>query len=289
MLCPNYERGHKQRIVVSGKRGAGDEMKKRRRKRRRRLHITPRGYIVISIFVLLIVFIVLLSVALAAYGKEVRQERKAAETPAPSADAGAAASPDSVVSDTIIAPAAATPTPTATPALASPGSRLPTEEELAGAVDGVIRTSDVALRKGPGKEYEKIYKYSVGEYVQVYAEENGYTFIQVLSDQRYGFLSSDFVTKFGPLGSDAAATPVPAAPEGAVLGLVNVDELKLRSKPSTKGNEPLQMCKNGELLWVFFQTNDFYYVQCAASGTKGYVFAEYVMVSAPAPTGTPVP
>ena len=154
----------------------------------------------------------------------------------------------------------------------------------------IIRTSNVAMRKGAGKNFDIIRKYDVGERGLLFAEENGYSLVKVLSDERYGFISSDFIVKFGLLPADAAAhTPVPAPVAGTVMGIVNVEELKLRSVPKTDGNTPIGMCKKGELIWVHFITGEFYYADVPSTGQKGYVFAEYVMTEAPAPTGSPVP
>lgn len=178
---------------------------------------------------------------------------------------------------------------TKAPTYAATGARLPTEEEQQGAVEGVIRTSNVVLRKGAGKSYDVIKKYDVGERVLVFALEDGYYLVRVIDDTRYGFMAAEFITKFGLLPHETSATPVPTAPEGSILGLVNVDEVSLRGVPSTHNNEPISACRRGETVWVWFKTDEFYYVQIAATGQKGYLFAEYIMTQADVPAGTPVP
>lgn len=265
-------------------------MKKHKRKRRRRVRITAKGYVLLGILLLVILFVA--RVCTVCYSRSHPEASKPAQNPAAASNADASA-PESDAPDASSAPAvtaAPTPTPTSTPELASTGARLPTEAEREGAVEGVIRTSNVAMRKGAGKSYDIVRKYDVGERVLVYAQENEYSLVQVLSDERYGFLATDFITKFGLLpGESGACTPVPAIPAGVTMGLVNVEEVSLRSVPSTKSNTPLGVCKNGALLFVQFQTGEFYYVEVAETKQRGYVFSEYVMVQAPVPTGSPAP
>ena len=265
-------------------------MKKHKRKRRRRVRITARGYVLIGILVLVILF--LARVCVVCYSRSHPEADKPAQKPAAAGNADGSTT-ENLSPDASAAPAvtsAPTPTPTSAPELASTGARLPTEEERKGAVEGVIRTSNVAMRRGAGKSFDIVRKYDVGERVLVYAQENEYSLVQVLSDERYGFLATDFITKFGLLPAETGArTPVPAIPSGTVMGLVNVEELSLRSVPSTKGNTPLGVCKNGALLLVQYQSGEFYYVEVAETKQRGYVFAEYVMVQAPVPTGSPAP
>lgn len=242
-------------------------MKKRKR---RRFHITSNGYLALGLLILLTLIVVCVCL-LARLPKGASQA--AAQTPAPQTP-----TPEPT--------AAQTPSPT--PEKAKTGARMPTAEEEQCAVDGVIRTSRVVIRKGPGQAFDIIDKYDVGERVKVYAAEDGYYLVQVLSDQKYGFISAEFVTKFAPLPSEGA-TPAPSPKAGAIMGVVNVDEVSLRGKPSTKGNEPIGVCKRGMVLWVYFKTDEFYFVEVAETAQLGYVFAEYVMTQADAPAGTPVP
>lgn len=271
--------------------GTGEQpMKKYRRKRRRRVRISATGYVLIGVLVLVILF--LSRICVVCYSRSHPESEKPAKKPfaASTADAstGENGEPDAAASP-VITPVP-TPAATNTPELASTGARLPTDAEREGAVEGIIRTSNVAMRKGAGKTFDIVRKYDVGERVLVYAQENEYSLVQVLSDERYGFLATEFITKFGLLPGEAGAcTPVPAIPSGAIMGLVNVEELSLRSVPSTKGNTPLGVCKSCELLFVQFQTGEFYYVEVAGTKQRGYVFAEYVMVQSPVPTGSPAP
>lgn len=261
-------------------------MKKRRRRRKRRIRITWRGYVVLAVLLLLLAFGIRVGVvALSRHLEDVGVSQKKD----PAAATGAAQTEDGLATPVLVTLSPVTPPVTPSPdvALATTGARLPTAEEEKGAVEGVIRTSNVALRKGADTSYDKIYKYNVGERVLVYARENGFYLIKVLSDERYGFMSVDFVTKFGVLPGEAGATPMPTAIAGTVMGFVNVDELKLRSVPSTENNTPLGLCREFDLLWIYYQTDGFYYVEVASTGQRGYVFAEYVMVRAEIPTGTP--
>lgn len=267
----------------------GGTMKKRRHKHKRRMRITPRGYVILGALALIVCLVIFLLIRICIVYFNLDEKKKPAVKPAGDVPAATAAAPEP--DDAAVTPGfTPSPTPTASPALASTGARLPTPEEEAGAVEGIIRTSNIAMRKGAGKDFDIVRKYNVGERLLVYAVENEYSLVRVLSDDRCGFIATEFITKFGLLPDEAAScTPVPAAVDGAIMGLVNVDELSLRSVPAKKGNTPIGVCKNHDLVWVYLQTGEFYYVQCAATGQKGYVFADYVMTQAPAPTGTPVP
>lgn len=267
-------------------------MSKRRRKHKRRIRVTPRGYAILGALALVACLLIVLLVRICiVYFDQNKKEKTDNGTPAATASATDAASPGDETAQPAPTPSLSpSPSPTAAAALASIGARLPTADEEAGAVAGIIRTSSIAMRKGPGQTFDKVRKYDVGERLLVYAQENEYSLVKVLSDERYGFIATEFITKFGLLpGEVAACTPVPAVPAGTIMGIVNVEELSLRGTPSTKGNTPISVCKKQELLWVYFQTGEFYYVQAPSTGQKGYVFAEYVMTQAPAPTGTPVP
>lgn len=262
-----------------------------KRKRRRRFRVTPHGYVVLSASsaVLLIILCVCLILALPksaeGSGDAARPASQAvyAHTGVGAPATGAEAVP------TVAPTPMPLPTPTPAPLRAPSGVRLPTAEEEEGAVDGILRTSGVALRKGPGKSFELLQKYDDGERLRVYAEESEYSLVQIVSDGTYGYMATEFILRFGILPGDSAATPVPTALPNAVMGLVNVTELSMRSVPSTKNNTPLGVFTRGTLLWVFYETDDFYYVEAAGSGQRCYVYAQYVMTQADVPRGTPAP
>lgn len=45
----------------------------------------------------------------------------------------------------------------------------------------------------------------------------------------------------------------------------------------------------GDPVYVFFKSGDWYYVQMALTGEKGYMKADFITVEADIPSGTPIP
>lgn len=183
----------------------------------------------------------------------------------------------------IVTPApedAATPTPAP-----RSESRYPTTEEINGAVEAKLSTGGVNLRAGPSTRDKVIQSgLSKNSRIKVYARENDFYFIQVSSSGQYGYVSCKFVEVEG-------FTPAPIAtqiPKGAVGGSVNSKSLTLRNGPGTDYTSIYEYTK-GTLLYVYFQTADWYYVEVPQNGAKGYMSCKYVTVEANPPAGTPVP
>ncbi len=221
-------------------------MTKKKRRRKRRLRLSKQGALILAMFGLaaaLIIGVCLLRNVPADGAQSPDDSDTAAAVGTPAAEATPEATPS--------------PSPTAAPSRAPSGSRLPTDEEAAHAVEGIIRTSNVVLHTGPNKDYGVVKKYDVGEYLLVYAHEADYSLVQIMGDGNYGFLCTEFVTQFGVLPSEVSATPVPTVAPGAVMGIVNVEELRIRSVPSQDGNDPVGLCKRGDLLWVTLHSGEF--------------------------------
>lgn len=233
------------------------------------MRVTRRGYVVLCAFAILVMIIVC-ACLLSCFAKS-------------EAD-GPDATPEATESAVSAAPTPMpTIAPTATPGQAPSGARMPTAEEEESAVDGIVRTSGVVLRNGPGQSFETVQKYDDSERVLIYAQESSYYLVQMLSDGQYGYMAAEFVIKFGLLPAETSATPVPAVPEGRIMGIVNVNEVALRTVPSTKNNTPVGVLTRGALLWVQSETDGFCSVEVAATGEKGYVYAKYIMTQAEVP------
>ena len=288
-------------------------MAARRRKKRLRIKVTPLGYFVsgalcaIALIALysMIVSLVTKRSSAVAEGEEqpavIAAEESApaagdAETPLP-ADTPAPTPPPDTVSMAVLSidPAdgqtpAFTPVPTATPGIHN-DVRMPTAEQIAKAVEGEPMNSGVAMRKGPDTGYGIVDKYAKGTKLDIYEVVGEYCFVHTRSDDCYGYIASKFINIDGlPLGmlSDAEITPEPDA-ANVIDGIVTGNKVALRSVPSSMGNSQIGQCNKDAKVWVFFLTNNFYYIEVVGSGEKGYISADYVSVASAVPAGTPVP
>ncbi len=174
------------------------------------------------------------------------------------------------------------PTPTPTPVLVS---RTPTPEEEMGAVEGRLRTSGVNLRAGPSTN-DKILGtgFSKGTKLKVYAIENGFYYVKIIAKNLHGYIAVQFVEAEG-------ITPVPietVVPTGAIGGFVNATSAMLRNGPSKEYSGVRELPRD-TMLYVFFITDNWYYLQVAATGETGYIRSDLVAVEKEAPPGTPVP
>lgn len=173
-------------------------------------------------------------------------------------------------------------TPSPTPAKFS---RTPSPDEVAGAVEGKLNTGGVNLRAGPSTNDEIVgTDFSKGTKLKVYALENDFYFVQIVASGKYGFIASKFVTAEG-------ITPKPIAtkvPVGAFGGKVDASTLALRRGPGTDYNLLAEFTK-GTPVYVYFQVNDWFYLQIAETGQYGYMKAKYIETEGTPPAGTPVP
>ncbi len=277
------------RVRIQMRTQSSVQKRARKRKHKRRIRITPRGYLVLGVFVLFVLLIVL--ICMLCCGKPAEKTEGGSYAAAPGPEPDASAQPEETPVPTPTPSPEATPSPNAaeTPGLSSAGVRLPSAEQEAGAVSGLVRASGVALRKGSSKSYGILRKCEDGEALLVYAQENEYTFVKTLADNQFGYIATQYVQKFGLLPGEAGETPRPASRPGGIMGIVNVEEMYLRGAPSKEGNEPLGLCKKDTLVWVYFQTDKWYYVEIASTGECGYLYAQYIMTQSAVPAGTPVP
>lgn len=267
--------------------------------RRRKVRVTPLGYIVLGIIILIMV----VGICFIVWSLKNDEETVPAETTpgmlvtptpslAPVSQSGAtvingnSGSQSGIYEGTITLPPV-TPTPTLKLAdTPEPPVQTPSPEQVSKAVDGKT-TGNLYLRQGPGKQYGIIATYEKGSRLKIYSKENGFYFVMVVAANKYGYMAEEYVEKTGLLPGETA-TPVPAAPAGAINGKVNASTLALRSGPSVDTRQVGQVSR-GEYVYIYFKTGDFYYIQIVATGQKCYGYAKFITAEKSVPTGTPVP
>ena len=283
---------------------------------KRRIRLTPFGYLVLSALIALLLFGGYL-IARAAGGASLSPEGQiitgtgnplgVTEDPKPTPTA--TPNPAQVALDGLIQEAsAAGPDPTDTPRSTmvptptiylSPTpivhttpeptprsvSRTPSPEEIAGAVDGKLNTGGVNLRAGPSSN-DKIIgtDFSKGTKLKVYGIEGEFYFVKIIAVDRVGYISAKFVNAEG-MTPKPIRTQVPA---GAVGGKIHASTLALRRGPGTDYGLKGEYL-SGTPVYVYFQVNDWFYVQVAEDGEFGYMKAKYIDTEAIVPAGTPVP
>ena len=173
-------------------------------------------------------------------------------------------------------------TPTPSPAFVS---RTPSPEEEANAQIGTLSTGGVNLRAGPSTN-DKILGtgFSRGTKLKVYAMEQGFYFVKIISKNVYGYIAAQFVSVEG-------ITPVPietVVPTGATGGYVSASKAMMRRGPSKDYGAIKELAKN-TMLYVYFIADDWYYCENAESGEKGYIRSDLVATNGEVLRGTPIP
>ena len=269
--------------------------------RRRAVRITPLGYIVLSIIIL----VMLVGIYFIVWSMGNSDDTATPETNLTTTSSGITPTPslapvaDQTQAPVITASPAVTSAPTALPAdtatmtpkqddTPEPAVKTPSPSQVSSAVDGTLNSSGVVLRAGPDQTYSILGKYSSGTQLKVYEVSGSYFFVQVVKENKYGYIASKFVDKAGLLPGESA-TPTPKAIAGTIPGTVSASTVALRSIPSTEDNTPLGEAKKGTSVLIYFKTGDFYYIQVVDTGVKCYAAAKYIIASTTVPTGTPVP
>jgi uncharacterized protein YraI len=263
--------------------------------RRRTVRITPLGYIVLSIIILvMLVGIYFIIWSMRGSGNESQGNLASASvqmTPTPSLAPVSEKTPSPTVAPTEQVTNAPSDTPTMTPKqddTPEPAVKTPSPSQVQSAVDGTLNASGVVLRQGPAGTYTILGKYSSGTQLKVYEVDGDYFFVQVVKENKYGYIASKFVDKAGLLPGENA-TPTPKAIAGTIPGTVSASKLAIRSVPSTEDNTPIGEVVKGDSVLIYFKTDNFYYIQVTATGMKGYAAAKYITASTAVPTGTPIP
>ena len=274
--------------------------------RRQSVRITPLGYIVLSIIIIVmlvgIYFIIWSMGSAGRQGAENMASSAVTITPTPSlapmdgTGAGASAAPEAapqqteaptqapVVTEAPTQAPASTPKPDDTPV---PDAKTPSPAQVQSAVDGTLLNGGVVLRKGPAGTYDILGKYSSGTRLKIYAREGDYYFVMVVQENKYGYMAVKFIEKNGLLPGETA-TPTPKVPDGVIPGKVNASTVALRSGPS-KDSKAVCQLERGDGVYIYFKTGEFYYI-ATGDGTKCYAFAQYILPEITnVPEGTPVP
>lgn len=268
----------------------------RRRRRRQGLRITPLGYVVLGLIVAVMlvgVYFIIWSLSGQGQKHENLSSASVSITPTPSLPPVEPLVPASTATPTIApteVPTQAPETPSPTPKLDDtppPQVRTPSPSQVQVALDGKT-TSKLRLRQGPGESYPILGTYSAGTKLKVYARENDFYFVMVVKENVYGYMSAEYVEKSGLLEGESADA-IGNLPSGAVAGTVSASVVALRNVPSTVDNKAFGQLERGVAVYVYFEVDGFYYLEVAASGTKGYAKAEFITVTDAVPTGTPKP
>lgn len=265
--------------------------------KRRTVRITPLGYIVLAIIILVMVvsiYFIVWSMSNAS-GEQpqgnLNSNSVSTTTPTPSL---APVNTTTLAPATTLAPtttAPATTTSTVTPKqddTPEPAVKTPTAAQVAAAVDGTLNSSGVVLRAGPAPTYSILGKYSSGTQLKVYEASGDYFYVRIVKENLVGYIATKFVSKAGLVPGENA-TPTPKAIAGTIPGTVSASKVALRSIPSTEDNTPIGEVVNGDAVLIFFKTGDFYYIQVVSTGVKCYAAAKFITASTAVPTGTPVP
>mgnify|MGYP001318915501 CR=1 FL=1 len=267
---------------------------------RKSVRITPLGYIVLSIIILVMlvgIYFIVWSMRGSSDDNENidlnNSDAVSSITPTPSLAPVEDQTEDPVevtatTPDVTTAPTdAQTMTPKAddTP---EPSVKTPSPDQVASAADGTLNASGVVLRQGPSASYSILGKYSSGTQLKIYEEDGDYYFVKVVKENLYGYMAVKFVDKEGLLPGETAS-PTPEAASGTISGTVSASVVALRSVPSTEDNTPIGEIEKGTAVWIYFETNDFYYIEVVETGVKCYAVAKYITASGTVPEGTPVP
>ncbi|MEA4869340.1 hypothetical protein SDC9_85873 [bioreactor metagenome] len=264
--------------------------------RRRTVRITPLGYIVLSIIILVMlvgIYFIIWSMR-GTSGEQPEGNLNSASvqlTPTPPLVPTNAPTQAPTAAPTAQPTNTPPQTPTMTPKqddTPEPAVKTPSAAQVSAAVDGTLNASGVALRGGPAKTYALLGTYSAGTQLKVYEVSGDYFFVKIVKENKYGYIATKFVDKAGLLPGENA-TPTPKSIAGTIPGTVSASAVALRTMPTTEGNTPIGEAKKGDSVLIFFKTGDFYYIQVAASGVKCYAAAKFITASTAVPTGTPVP
>lgn len=269
----------------------------RRRRRRYRLRLKPAGYAFFGGVLLLVgLGLFFLVRAIAGGGNRTAQQslpspsatiELTTPSPSPTPTATPSATPEPGPVDETPNPvtAAATAKATATPAKATstPSSsiRKATSAEKKNAKAGYLTGDGVNLRVGPSTDYMSLGKYSKNAVLDVYATDGSFYFVKMDKDGKVGFLSKSYV-KIGETSSPSSAAPVDV-PSDAIGGSVTASKVALRDAASKDGTAITEL-HAGDQVFVYYKTGDFYYLQAASSGRKGFAYASYISAAGTVPT-----
>lgn len=145
----------------------------------------------------------------------------------------------------------------------------PTSSMKNNAKKGYVSGDKVNMRKGPGTKYDKVKsEIAKGTSVTLYVEQEGWWFLKC--GDKYGYIKKDYVAQGEYSGS---AT-------GEAEGKVIATSVALR-KDASMTSQCIKEYSKDEKLTIFYKSKDgkWYYVK-TSEGKKGWMYAEYVKVTA---------
>lgn len=263
----------------------------------RRFRLKPAGYAVLGVLVLVIVLCVYaIARAIVGGGKQHGEDLvlpsespdlsttpeivQTTTTPAPPVSETPVVATQVPVTPT---PVQYTPAPTKTPEPKAT-ERVPTSSEKKHAKAGELTADGVNLRAGPSTSYDRIGNYNKGATMAVYATDGDFYFVKMDKDGKIGFMSKKFVNVSEEAASDTPKTTVPPdAPDEAINGKVTAKVVALRSGPNKTDKAITELSKD-DVVYVYYQVGEFYYVQVATTGKKGFAYASYISAEKSVPT-----
>lgn len=195
----------------------------------------------------------------------------ATPAPTPSLDTPNPETPTDTPAKATVSPAKATATP-------SSSIRNATSEEKKNAKAGYLTGDGVNLRVGPSTDYMSLGKYSKNATLVVYATDGKFDFVRMDKDKKVGFVSKSYVK----IGETTAATAIKEVPSGSIGGSVTASKVALRDAASKSGTAIAEL-HAGDQVFISYKTGDFYYLQVASSGKKGFAYASYISAAQAVP------
>ena len=135
------------------------------------------------------------------------------------------------------------------------------------------------LRVGPSTDYMSLGKYGKNATLVVYGKDGSFYFVKMDKDGKVGFLSKSFVK----IGETSSAATNAAVPSDAVGGSVTAGKVALRDAASKSGTAITEL-HAGDQVFIYYRSGDFYYLEAAASGKKGFAYASYISASGTVPS-----
>lgn len=269
----------------------------RRRRRRYRFRLKPAGYAFFGGVLLLVglgIFFIIRAIvrngekeaALAATPSPTASMEPATPSPTPTA-APTAAPVSTTVPDVAATPIQAEQAATAAKATAAPAKatstpsssiRKATSSEKKNAKAAYLSGDGVNLRVGPSTDYMSLGKYGKNSTLVVYATDGKFYFVKMDKDGKVGFLSKSFVE----ISASAPKAESVAVPSDAVNGSVTAGTVAMRDGASKESNA-IKELHSGDQVFIYYKTGDFYYLADAASGRKGFAYANYISASGTVP------
>lgn len=150
----------------------------------------------------------------------------------------------------------------------------PTENMKKNAKAGTTGGQPTNMRSGPGTAYDKVGTYDKGVALEIYTEVNGWYFVKVSTDNKYGYIRKDLVTVGGETSNQ---------PTDTIKGVVTATIVAFR-KGASGDSQVIREFNQGQVVYIYYLEGDYYYVEIPETGEKGYIFAEYVRAEKTVPT-----